>query len=522
MFSSTVTASSVGCLSAICFDAFLRYFPEKNKQKPAKPGKLAEASADRDCTFARDAPFRARALENTSEKDSAGKAPVGRLTQKGKSFQDILAARRAASEVESYVAHAETCAIDVCAATATLSEAPFKSPSKDSGSIGKLRLEDGLQGLLESRRAISDASNEGGESFEVCGTGAEGAICWVGQRCWAAGAVCTPRSTPLPIALLFPDEGSEVVGMLGDADSSPPTSALLMLKQAQAVLGYDLVEKCCDERLLMLPQYGHPALYLAELVAAERLRSEQPEAVERCSAVAGIGLGEFAALVVADSLDFEQGLKLVKLRAEVMQAAAEKATEKMSMLYVSGLQASQVHELCEKAVQATGNDSICEIAKILLPETCICAGSEKAILWLKVVAESSETDHKISAKFVDGQGAFQTSLMNSARGQLRSALAEANLRPPRCSVFFNSGLALPAGSDPEQIVEVLAGQLTSPILWLPAVEQMIQDGIDDFFELGPGRKLRTIMRRINSGKWRRTKCIAPCGACLVRSGCGGG
>merc|ERR1719316_497580 len=141
--------------------------------------------------------------------------------------------------------------------------------------------------------------------------------------------------------------------MMQDAHSFSAASALL--KQAEAVLGYDVVEVCADEKRLNLPEYSHAALYVAELIAAERLRVEQPEAVERCSAVAGIGLGEFAALVIAGALDFEQGLKLVKLRAEAMHTAAEVAPGKLSMLHIIGIQTSQVRELCEEAVRV-GDD----------------------------------------------------------------------------------------------------------------------------------------------------------------------
>eukprot|EP00746_Dinoflagellata_sp_MGD_P144231 gnl/MRDRNA2_/MRDRNA2_76983_c0_seq1.p1 gnl/MRDRNA2_/MRDRNA2_76983_c0~~gnl/MRDRNA2_/MRDRNA2_76983_c0_seq1.p1 ORF type:complete len:599 (+),score=127.75 gnl/MRDRNA2_/MRDRNA2_76983_c0_seq1:83-1879(+) len=450
-------------------------------------------------------------------KDSPRSIPIGRLTQKGGSLQDILAARRAAVDDDCDSVQEEV-------------------PRNDPAPIGKLQAEgdNSFQSILKSRRAISDTTGEIFEDDEKFKVGHE--LAFVGrssfgrtdinESCQDAGATDTIQQADLPIALLFPNQGSEVVGMLGDAQSFPPASALL--NKANAVLGFDLAKICSDNALLTLPQHSHPALYVAELVAVERLRLQQPQAVERCSAVAGIGLGEFAALVVADALDFEAGLKLVRLRAEIMHAAAEKATGKLSMLCVVGIPTSRVSELCMEALIATGDDGICEIVSILMPETCTCAGSEKAIAWLKVMAErSTSTGRKISAKFLaptNGEEAFQTSMMMSARHQLQAALSEVSLRPPRCSIYFNStGLSLPAGSDPEHVIELLGAQLTSTILWLPAIEQMIKDGIGDFFELGPGRKLRTIMQRINSEKWRRTKCISPCGpSSLTSEACGGG
>jgi [acyl-carrier-protein] S-malonyltransferase len=432
-----------------------------------------------------------------TSKDSARSALIGRLTQKGGSLQDILAARRATFDED------EDDAVGF----------NDKVRSSVPAIVGKLQAKEShdLQSILKSRRAISDTTCESfqGDNDTLVSSGA------VSQE---------SAEADLPIALLFPNQGSEVVGMLQDALSFPKAAALL--NKAQAVLGFDLAKICSDHEFLKLPKHSHSALYVAELVAVERLRSQQPQAVERCSAVAGVGLGEFAALVVAGVLDFEQGLKLVQIRAETMHAAAEKATGRISMLCIVAIPTPRVRELCKEALIATG-DGICEIVSVLMPDTCTCAGSEKAIAWLKVIAErSSSTSRKVSAKFlapVNGQEVFQTSAMMSARDRLHSALSEVSLRPPRCSIYFNStGRSLPAGSDPGQVIELIAAQLASTILWVPAIEQMIEDGIEDFFELGPGRKLRTIMQRINSEKWRRTKCISPCGPwSLPSEACGG-
>merc|ERR1719387_1237500 len=145
--------------------------------------------------------------------------------------------------------------------------------------------------------------------------------------------------------------------MMDGASTFPPAER--MLKQAQQVLGYDLLEVCANAEQLSKAHHSQVALYVSELVAAERLRCDCPEAIERCSAVAGIGVGEFAALTVAGMLDFEDGLALVKFRAEAMQAAAETASERVSMLVVSGLETSRVRELCEDARRIAGEGAVC-------------------------------------------------------------------------------------------------------------------------------------------------------------------
>lgn len=339
-----------------------------------------------------------------------------------------------------------------------------------------------------------------------------------------ASTACTPvlnaamasAEASLSIGLLFPNEGSSQLGMMKGVDSLPHVADLVA--RANAVLGYDVVQLCVQGPAAKLQQikYSQPAMYVADLVAAERLCVDNPDALKRCRAVAGLGVGEFAALTVAGVWDMELGLEFVKLRAQAMEDVGESVSG-LSLLTITGLELEKVRELCEEAQRNSVEGAVCSIQSMLLPSGYICAGTEAAISRLKVMCESIDHgDGKgVSAKFLEsakGAAAFQTSLMEPVRQCLQSAMTEAiaKMRPPRCMVYFNStGNAVPAGVDPACLVELLTSQITSTILWVPAVEMMISDGVEEFYELGPGRQLRSFMQRINTKSWRKTKSVQP-------------
>eukprot|EP00746_Dinoflagellata_sp_MGD_P141445 gnl/MRDRNA2_/MRDRNA2_74552_c0_seq1.p1 gnl/MRDRNA2_/MRDRNA2_74552_c0~~gnl/MRDRNA2_/MRDRNA2_74552_c0_seq1.p1 ORF type:complete len:408 (-),score=91.66 gnl/MRDRNA2_/MRDRNA2_74552_c0_seq1:49-1272(-) len=358
-----------------------------------------------------------------------------------------------------------------------------------------------LDDIMRARRAKSDAE---ASHFEGGGIATQHVSC--------------PRLPPLPVSLLFANAGSEQLGMFKEAEKFKPVADLLL--RAEAVLGYN-VQTVCDEgpqSKLSELMYAQPLVYIAGVCAAERLRAQIPEAVERCVSVAGLGVGEYAALTVAGSLEFEDALKLVMLRAQVMQEVAA-AAKGLSMLVVSGLDLETVAELCEESVQAFSADStVCEVASFLQPHSFTCVGHELAIARLKALCESRpgspNGSGRVSAKFAESlvPAAFHTRLMEPAQCRMEDALAMAlsKIKPPRCMVYFNcSGESLAAGSDPAAIADLLAAQVSSPVRWVPLVQQMIQDGTQDFYELGPGRQLRSMMMNISKEKWRRTKSVAP-------------
>lgn len=354
-----------------------------------------------------------------------------------------------------------------------------------------------LDDILKSRRAKSDSQ---AQHFEGGGVATQYVSC--------------PRLPSLPVSLLFANEGSEQVGMFRDAATFQPVADLLT--RAKAVLGYD-VQKMCDEgpqEKLNESLYAQPLMFIAGVCAAERLRAQIPEAVERCASMAGLGVGEYAALTVAGALQFEDALKLVMLRAQAMHEVAL-GTKQVSMLIVSGLDFDNVSELCQEAAQGISAEAVCQVASFLQPQSFTCVGHELAIARLKALCESSPSrTGRVTAKFVESRtpAAYHTSFMEPAQSRLEAALAAmlSKIKPPRCTIYFNySGEALAAGSDPACAADLLAAQVASPVRWVPLIEQMIRDGSEEFYELGPGRQLRSIMMHINKEKWRRTKSVAP-------------
>jgi len=251
-------------------------------------------------------------------------------------------------------------------------------------------------------------------------------------------------------------------------------------------------------------------------VAAERLRTERPECLERCQAVAGIGVGEYAALHAADVFDFEVGLSLVRLRAEAMQQAA--AVGEQQQVSLCGVELARAIALCEEARRGFGDSEVCSVTYAIAPRVQICAGTKVATERLLQLCQSPGYADCRAAPLDTPQdlgcGAFQTSLMESAQLRLRAALLDAlpHMRPPRCAVYFNvMGEALPAGAEPTLVTELLATQLTSAVLWEQTVRTMLREGLEELVVCGPSTssQLQEVVPKISAEAGRRLV------ACLV-------
>jgi len=150
------------------------------------------------------------------------------------------------------------------------------------------------------------------------------------------------------------------------------------------------------------------------------------------------------------------------------------------MLSVAGIEKANLQALCTQARAAEGGNAVCQIANELFPKGFSCAGTEAAIVALKDLAEKNGA---LQAKILKTSGAFHTSLMKPAAVKLSQALDDVlpQLKPPRCAVYMNAtAVALPAGTDPAVIVELLKKQMVSPVLWEPIVRAMIKDKVDTF------------------------------------------
>jgi len=311
------------------------------------------------------------------------------------------------------------------------------------------------------------------------------------------------QQAPLPVALLFPGQDSQYVGMLKALTDLPAVRSMLL--QAKDVLGYDLLALCLagPEEKLEETRYCQPAVFIAGLAGVEKLRDENEDVVSRASAMAGLSLGEYTALCAAGVLSFEDGLRLVQLRGEAMQEAAE-AGEQLTMS-VAGLAEDELEAMCiDAAKKDSSKDACCKITGLLYPKGFVVGGTEKAILILK---DAAEKEGALQAKVRKTSGAFHTPLMQPAQDKLAAALEEVlpKMKPPKHTVWMNaSAEPMRPGCDPKVIADQLKRQLTNPVLWEQCVKRMMEDGIEEFYEVGPMKEIKAMIKRINPDAGKKT------------------
>jgi len=301
-------------------------------------------------------------------------------------------------------------------------------------------------------------------------------------------------ASSLPVALLFPGQGSQTVGMLKLAQEIPAVQK--MLQTARDVLGYDIMDVCLQGPAEKLEEtrYCQPAMYIAGLAAVEKLRLEKPDRVDRCRALAGLSLGEYTALTVAGVFDFATGLKIVKLRGEVMQKAAQASPQ--AMVSIAGLDLDTVQKLCRDSCEKP--EDVCQVANFLFPNGFSCAGSAKAVERLQNMAQN--TKGVLQAKMLMTSGAFHTPMMKAAQSQLIAALkeVEGSMSKPRCDVYMNvTGKRITPEASPSEITAMLGDQLIGCVQWEPSMRGMLEAGITEFYECGPNKQLKAMMKRID-------------------------
>lgn len=304
------------------------------------------------------------------------------------------------------------------------------------------------------------------------------------------------RKQFLPSCLVFPGQGSQYVGMMKDVQGLAAVKPLL--EKAEEILGYDVLNLCLNgpEEELSRTKYCQPAMYIAGLAAVEKLKVDQPDKVDRCQAVAGLSLGEYVALTVAGVFSFEDGLKLVKARAEAMEHETVKpGAPEQAMMSVAGLEQDKVEQCCREAVK---EGEVCQIANYLFPKGFSVAGSKASV---EALEEKVKAAGALQAKLLKTSGAFHTPIMKGAREKLLEVLAEVEPRmnAPKCQVYMNTS-ARPIGPETlvKDIIAMMGDQLTSPVLWDKSMREAINDGCQDFFECGPSKQLTAMMKRINA------------------------
>lgn len=296
------------------------------------------------------------------------------------------------------------------------------------------------------------------------------------------------------VAFLFPGQGAQMVGMGRQLAERLP-AARALYDRAADVLGYDLAEVCFDGPAEDLDStvYSQPALFVTSLAAIESLRAQSPELIDQCRAAAGLSLGEYTALVFAGVLDFEAGLRVVQLRGEAMQAASDETPS--GMVSILGLDRAQVESLCERVRQ---EGETLRAANFLCPSNIAVSGHNAAC---ERIAEAATEAGAMKVVPLAVAGAFHTSIMDSAVERLATALADIPLAKPRIPVISNVDAT--AHDDPEEIRALLVRQVVSPVLWEDSMRRLIGDGFDSFYEIGPGRVLRSLLRRID----RKINCV---------------
>ena len=281
-------------------------------------------------------------------------------------------------------------------------------------------------------------------------------------------------------AYIFPGQGAQFVGMGFDLyEKSAEAKALFEV--ANGILGFsitDIMFSGTDEDLKQT-KVTQPAIFLHSVILSKVLgKNFAPQMV------AGHSLGEFSALVANEVLSFEDGLQLVAKRATAMQKACE--LQPSTMAAVLGLDDSKVEELCATV------DGIVTPANYNCPGQLVISGELKAV---EAACEKMKEAGAKRALVLPVGGAFHSVLMKPAEEELAAAIEQTTFHKPLCPVYQN--VTTTAVSNEANIKKNLIKQLTAPVKWTQSVQQMIADGATEFTEVGPGKVLQGLVKKIN-------------------------
>jgi [acyl-carrier-protein] S-malonyltransferase len=295
------------------------------------------------------------------------------------------------------------------------------------------------------------------------------------------------------IAFLFPGQGAQAVGMCKELDQELPAVRSLF-DRANEVLGFDLRKLCFEgpADALEATDISQPAIFVASMAALESLKASQPEVVEACQGAAGLSLGEYTALVFAGAIDFAAGLEVVRRRGQAMQAAS--LATRSGMTSVLGLDEANVDELCRRVAP---HGRLWK-ANMLGPGNIAVSGEAAALEAIEPIAIDLGA---MKAVRLAVAGAFHTPIMKPADEQLAEVLARTDIHAPRIPVYSNV-TAASHSSEPGEIARTLATQVTQSVRWEESMRRMLADGFDTFYEIGPGRVLTALLKRID----RKTSC----------------
>lgn len=282
-------------------------------------------------------------------------------------------------------------------------------------------------------------------------------------------------------AFLFPGQGSQYIGMAKDLFEKS-VEAKEMIKTADDALGVNLSYIMFNgpEEQLKQTEFTQPAIFLHSVILASLIRTLEPEGA------AGHSLGEYSALVSANAIQFYDAIKLVRARGKAMQQAG--IDNPGTLAAVVGLESKKVEELCKEASAA----GIVQCANFNSPGQIVISGS------IDGVRKAMELCKSNGAKLVKElvvSGAFHSPLMQSAKDTLLDVLVFTPFYDARFPVYTNVN-AKPVTKE-DEIKNNLHSQVTSPVRWEETINNMIADGFDEFYEIGPGKILQGLVKRIN-------------------------
>lgn len=279
---------------------------------------------------------------------------------------------------------------------------------------------------------------------------------------------------------MFPGQGSQFPGMAKDLYETNPV-AREMFDKANEILGFNITEimfnGTADE--LKQTKVTQPAIFLHSVILAKCSPDFKPDMV------AGHSLGEFSALTAAGALDFEDGLRLVSIRAHAMQKACE--ANPGTMAAILALPTEKVESICD------------EVEGVVVPANYNCEGQIVISGSVEAVTEASGKMKAAGAKralILPVGGAFHSPLMQPAADELAAGIESVNFNEPICPIYQNV-TALPT-TDPAEIKKNLLAQLTAPVKWTQTVVNMVANGASDFTEVGPGKVLQGLVSKITA------------------------
>ena len=281
-------------------------------------------------------------------------------------------------------------------------------------------------------------------------------------------------------AYVFPGQGAQFSGMGLDLYEGS-SLAQELFEQANDSLGFSITDVMFEGSAEDLKQtkVTQPAIFLHSVILAKTLRDNF-----RPDMVAGHSLGEFSALVAADGLNFEDGLQLVSQRAKAMQKACE--LQPSTMAAVLGLDDAVVEHVC------ANTDGVVVAANYNCPGQLVISGEIDAI---NTACETLKAEGARRALVLPVGGAFHSPLMEPAREELAAAIENTTFSTPKCPIYQNVTAA--AVINESETKANLISQLTAPVRWTQSVQQMIADGAIHFTEVGPGKVLQGLVKKIN-------------------------